>query len=208
MAGFRPALRVDRHDVTPLLTAAADRDGRGRQRVRFGARWVNPVQIVRWQIISAAAEPAQYQNALGGTPLSPTTLDPNDLTSFDRSSTRRTTSYPRPPRSLPSTRSTSSSRSPSIAAQTARPSCQPSPSTTPRTRLGRRTSTQPPDQGPQRIRSVRARLVTRTAQADRTVNCRVTEPAARRPFLYRYCMNSTPSCATTTASCAGRARAR
>ena len=44
--------------------------------------------------------------------------------------------------------------------------------------------------GPQRIRSARARLVTRTAQADRTANMPVTnltsEPQA---FMYRYCIN-------------------
>ena len=50
--------------------------------------------------------------------------------------------------------------------------------------------------GPQRIRSARVRVVTRTAQADRTVNVPVTNYGAQT-FLYRYCVNSTPSCATS-----------
>jgi hypothetical protein len=49
---------------------------------------------------------------------------------------------------------------------------------------------------PQRIRSVRARLVTRTATADRTLNI-----AAGAPFLYRYCLN-TGGCPTTSAAAA------
>jgi type II secretory pathway pseudopilin PulG len=50
--------------------------------------------------------------------------------------------------------------------------------------------------GPQRIRSVRARLVTRAAQADRTVNVPLTNYGTQT-FLYRYCVNSVPSCATS-----------
>jgi hypothetical protein len=50
--------------------------------------------------------------------------------------------------------------------------------------------------GPQRIRSVRARLVTRTALADRTVNVPLTNYGSQT-FLYRYCINSVPSCATS-----------
>lgn len=52
-----------------------------------------------------------------------------------------------------------------------------------------------PDVGPQRIRSVRARIVTRTAQADRTVNVAVTNYATQE-FIYRYCINATPACTT------------
>jgi hypothetical protein len=49
---------------------------------------------------------------------------------------------------------------------------------------------------PQRIRSVRARLVTRTATADRTLNIATTAP-----FLYRYCLN-TGGCPSTSAAAA------
>jgi len=52
-----------------------------------------------------------------------------------------------------------------------------------------------PNQGPQRIRSARVRLVTRAAQADRTVNVPVTNFGTQE-FMYRYCVNSVPSCAT------------
>jgi type II secretory pathway pseudopilin PulG len=51
------------------------------------------------------------------------------------------------------------------------------------------------NQGPQRIRSARVRLVTRAAQADRTVNVPVTNFGSQE-FMYRYCINSLPSCAT------------
>jgi hypothetical protein len=53
----------------------------------------------------------------------------------------------------------------------------------------------PPNIGPQRIRSVRARVVTRAATADRTVNVLLTN-FGKQEFLYRYCVNATPSCST------------
>jgi prepilin-type N-terminal cleavage/methylation domain-containing protein len=53
----------------------------------------------------------------------------------------------------------------------------------------------PPNVGPQRIRSVRVRLATRAAQPDRTVNVLLAN-YGQQAFIYRYCVNSTPSCAT------------
>jgi Tfp pilus assembly protein PilW len=54
------------------------------------------------------------------------------------------------------------------------------------------------NQGPQRIRSARVRLVTRAAQPDRTVTVALPSPAAlATDFMYRYCVNSSPSCATS-----------
>jgi type II secretory pathway component PulJ len=47
--------------------------------------------------------------------------------------------------------------------------------------------TPPANVGPQRIRSVRVRVVTRAAQADRTVNVPVTN-FGQQQFLYRYCI--------------------
>ena len=52
-----------------------------------------------------------------------------------------------------------------------------------------------PFSGPQRIRSARVRLVTRAAQADRTVNVPVSNFGVQE-FMYRYCVNAVPSCAT------------
>jgi type II secretory pathway pseudopilin PulG len=55
-----------------------------------------------------------------------------------------------------------------------------------------------PFSGPQRIRSARVRLVTRAAQPDRTVSVAVPSPAGlATDFMYRYCVNSSPSCATS-----------
>jgi hypothetical protein len=45
-----------------------------------------------------------------------------------------------------------------------------------------------PNKGPQRIRAVRVRLATRTAQPDRTLNVPVTQNNTNEEFLYRYCM--------------------
>ncbi len=54
-----------------------------------------------------------------------------------------------------------------------------------------------PNVGPQRIRSARVRLVTRAAQADRTVSVALPSPAGiATDFMYRYCINTSPSCAT------------
>jgi hypothetical protein len=47
--------------------------------------------------------------------------------------------------------------------------------------------TPPPNVGPQRIRSARVRVVTRAAQADRTVNVPVTN-FGQQEFVYRYCV--------------------
>ena len=52
-----------------------------------------------------------------------------------------------------------------------------------------------PNRGPERIRSARVRLVTRAAQADRTVNVPVSNFGVQE-FMYRYCVNAVPSCAT------------
>jgi hypothetical protein len=52
-----------------------------------------------------------------------------------------------------------------------------------------------PNQGPERIRSARVRLVTRAAQPDRTVNVPVTNFGTQQ-FMYRYCVNALPSCST------------
>jgi type II secretory pathway pseudopilin PulG len=54
----------------------------------------------------------------------------------------------------------------------------------------------PANPDPQRIRSVRFRLVTRTATADRSLNI-----APTAPFVYRYCLNS-GGCPTTSAAAA------
>jgi len=54
----------------------------------------------------------------------------------------------------------------------------------------------PANPDPQRIRSVRARLVTRTATADRSLNI-----ATAAPFLYRYCLASA-GCPSTSAAAA------
>jgi hypothetical protein len=52
-----------------------------------------------------------------------------------------------------------------------------------------------PGVGPQRIRSARVRVATRAAQPDRTADVTVNNYGVQE-FLYRYCVNAIPSCAT------------
>jgi hypothetical protein len=59
-----------------------------------------------------------------------------------------------------------------------------------------KVSAPPPNIGPHRIRSVRARVATRAALPDRTVNVPLVN-YSQQAFLYRYCVNSSPSCATS-----------
>jgi hypothetical protein len=68
--------------------------------------------------------------------------------------------------------------------------------------------TAPPvaNQGSQRIRSVRVRLVTRAAEPDRTLN--VPVPNATPPFTYRYCVLTGGCDPVNTAGILQYARAR
>jgi type II secretory pathway pseudopilin PulG len=166
---------------------------------------VNPVQIVRWEIVGNR-QPAQDVAALNGTPASATTADTNKydlMRSFvdaktdavipetseivaeyavdldfafsvetgDVTGTNPTvTTY-----AFGDPNNQKVANDISAVAPTAGPI--------------------PPD--PQRIRSVRVRLVTRSALADRSVPI-----AANAPFLYRYCLTA-GGCPNTPAAAAG-----
>ncbi len=174
-----------------------------------GKVYVNPVQIVRWEIIASNnggagdKEPGQDLAGLGGLPIEAGVTDPNkyDLVrsyidavtglvipasteviaeyavdldfSFSVDTGDTTGTNP-----TITTYDFGDANNQKVAAQVKINT--PGPTV--------------PD--PQRIRSVRARLVTRTALADRSLSI-----DAGAPFLYRYCLNSA-GCPQTAAAAA------
>jgi prepilin-type N-terminal cleavage/methylation domain-containing protein len=167
---------------------------------------LNPVQIVRWEITSATLEQTnqpQYATGLDQPPLSYGTGQV-DTTKYDLMRTYvDATGTPVPQTSeivaeyavdlklaFSVEKTTAGSQNPSIQTlafdDASNLTWAPDVSkVTPPT----------PNVGPQRIRSVRARIVTRTAQADRTVNVPVANYGTQQ-FIYRYCINPTPACTT------------
>jgi prepilin-type N-terminal cleavage/methylation domain-containing protein len=73
--GGQPFVAVDINPPGVILTPQLTGGLGGVSPTTGGQAHVNPVQIVRWEIINASEEPTQYQ-ALGGRPLSPSALDP------------------------------------------------------------------------------------------------------------------------------------
>jgi type II secretory pathway pseudopilin PulG len=199
-----PYVDIDSVD-TPLQTASSTQTVSSLQGTAAGKAWINPVQIVRWEITQAGAkgdpEPAQYVNALDNQALSPGTADPNkydlmrsyvDATGALVPQTSEIVAEYAVDLDFAFTVDSGTSQAPvlqtfafddatSSAAWAYDVSGQPVSSI-----------------GPQRIRSIRVRLVTRTAQPDRTANVPVTSPGTtgvNESFLYRYCV--VPSCATS-----------
>ena len=174
---------------------------------------VNPVQLVRWEITSSTNEgihTAQYAAGLGNTPTSYVggvggTIDPNkyDLvrTYLDASdayvyeTSEVVAEYAVDLKMAFSVDTTTlGDQFPAIttlAFSDATNATTWAPVVSP-------LSVPVANQGPQRIRSARVRLVTRAAQPDRTVTVGVPSPAGlATDFMYRYCVNSSPSCATS-----------
>jgi prepilin-type N-terminal cleavage/methylation domain-containing protein len=153
---------------------------------------VNPVQIVRWQLLQATAEPAQYA-PLGGQPLVPNVVDP---TKYDlvRSYVDAATGNP-----IAATTEVVAEYAVDLKFAFAvdagtsglLPNMQIFPFGNPNNPLwapnilGNPALLGQPD--PARIRSVRVRLVTRAAEPDRTLNVAVPNPNGQ-PFMYRYCV--------------------
>lgn len=161
-----------------------------------GRCWVNPVQIVRWEITGPGgtdAEPAQYVNALDNLALQPGTQDP---AKYDLM------------RTFVDAKGALVPQTSEIVAEYAvdldfaftvdngidnqHPSLQTYGYDDPQSALWAKdvSQTAAPNVGPERIRAVRVRLVTRTAQPDRTANVAFTNLPATQEFLYRYCVVS------------------
>jgi prepilin-type N-terminal cleavage/methylation domain-containing protein len=173
-----------------------------------GRAWVNPVSVVRWQIIDAAHEPAQYGSALGRQSVAGD--GGVDSTKYDLirsyvdatgavvdATTEVLAEYAVDLKfafSVESGTSLSPAQTSFVFDDTANQNRADNVLTTPATQ-------------PQHIRSVRVRVATRTAQADRTLNIPVNNSnTAAGTFLYRYCV--LPPCTPPGDSTLRWARAR
>jgi prepilin-type N-terminal cleavage/methylation domain-containing protein len=194
-------LMVDTSKTTIMTSRAAGTNG-GVSGFAAGVAWVNPVQIVQWEVTMPAGtptdpEPAQDESILAGTSLTPSTPDP---AKFDlmRSYVDAVTGKIIPDTSeivaeyavdfdfafsvdlstnnlLPNV-VTYGFEDPTDNDIWAYPDVQ--------------TQGVAAVQGPQRIRAVRARVVTRTAQPDRNVNIAVANYGSQE-FMYRYQIDAT-----------------
>ncbi len=191
-ANLQPYVDID--PATPILTALQTQTVGGISGFSSGRASVNPVQIVRWEIMPASAEPTQYvASPLGTQPLQPTLQDPLKY-DLIRSFVDAKTGNPVPEtRELIAEYAVDLSFAFSVETGT---NLQPNIVNVPFDDPSNATWAQdvsvqplPTVKDPQRIRSVRARLVTRTAQGDRLLNVAVPNPTG--PFMYRYCLLTT-----------------
>jgi Tfp pilus assembly protein PilW len=191
-SGF-PYVMVDAN-ATPIQTANATGTVSALSGYAAGRAWINPVQVVRWEITAANAttdpEPQQYVLASeandGG-------IDPNkyDLvrTVLDDTLSATSVSEVVAEYAVDLKFAFDVDTSPSVL-----PGTQPSPTLTvyafgsaSNASVAAPVSAQPAGGTPQRIRSIRVRLATRAAQPDRTSSIAVA-PAYGDTYTYRYCV--------------------
>jgi prepilin-type N-terminal cleavage/methylation domain-containing protein len=192
IGGGTPYIDID--PATPILMAKQTGTVGGLNGYGSGAL-VNPVQIVHWELVAATAEPAQYggTSPLAGQPLAPTTPDPTkyDLVRWfvDAASGQPIAS------TIEVVAEYVVDFEVSFSVDTGVNGLQPNIVTfafddtvNPPKWAPNLVAAPPPfGVGPERIRSVRVRLATRTSEADRTLD--VTVPnQANEPFMYRYCI--------------------
>lgn len=202
----QPYLWIDSTD-TKILAASDTQGVGGVAGFAAGKAWVNPVQRVRWEITSTANEATttqQFTNGLGSIGQAGQ-IDPNkyDLVrsyvdvygatiapsteviaeyavdlkfAFTVDQTLVGANAPSMV-SFPFDDGNSPTWAPDVSKLSAPPASPPS------------------NVGPQRIRSVRARLAVRTAMPDRTVNIGVPNQYGNEAYMYRYCINA--PCATS-----------
>jgi prepilin-type N-terminal cleavage/methylation domain-containing protein len=190
---LQPYVLVD--PGTPVLTAQQTVGVSSLTGFAAGDIWVNPVQIVRWEIVAATTEPVQYTSSpMGGTPFAPTTIDPNkyDLVrSYVDAKTGKVI-----PQTTEVIAEYAADFDIAFSVDNGPNALQPNLVTyafgdaqNPTWAVSVPLQAIPAVAGPARIRSVRARVVTRTAQADRTLN--VAVPGVAGPYIYRYCLLTT-----------------
>jgi len=204
VAGAQPYLWINTQE-TSIVTSAGKTHSVGVGGVSgyaAGVAWVNPVQMVQWEITAptgtpADPEPPQDQSILAGTPLAPTTADP---TKFDlmRSYLDGVTGNPIPDTSeivaeyavdlafAFSVDTSVNNLLPNVVTYGFEDPTDNDKWAFPDVQTGGVAATT----GPQRIRSVRARVVTRTSQTDRSVNIPVTNYGTQE-FMYRYQIDAT-----------------
>jgi hypothetical protein len=187
--GTQPFILID---PSTLVQLAANTGTVGGLAGYGSGSLVNAVQIVRWQIMPATNEPTQYQNSpLSGLPLAPGAPDP---TKYDlvRSYVDAGTGNV-----VPGTTEVVAEYAVDLdfafsvdnGLNNLTPVIQTFPFDSPLNAPWAQNIVVPPpvpNLGPERIRSVRVRLVTRSAEPDRTLN--VLVPNATPPFTYRYCV--------------------
>lgn len=192
----QPYVEIDTTS-TPIQYAANTGTQGGAQGLCVGCS-LNPVQIVRWEITTTAQEQAntpQYAKALDNTPTSYPSpqLDANkydlmrtyvDATGAPVYSTSELVAEYAVDLKLAFSVDTTTlgDQQPTIATLAFDDPANGNWAYDVATKIPA-----PPNVGPQRIRSARVRLVTRAAQADRTVNVPLTN-FSKQQFLYRYCI--------------------
>jgi type II secretory pathway pseudopilin PulG len=202
-AGFvGPTPYVDIDPSTPILTPQQTQTEGGLS--ALGGGFVNPVQIVRWEIDSATTEAQnlpQYATALDNQSTAYGTIDPNkydlvrvymDAADQPVWSTAEIVAEYAVDLDFAFSVDQGTSAQPRIVAfgfddpNNALWATDVSAQTAP-----------PYVPGPQRIREVRVRVATRTQLPDRTAN--VPAPligGTASQYLLRYCVNTNPSCST------------
>jgi prepilin-type N-terminal cleavage/methylation domain-containing protein len=199
MQNAQPYVMIDTQNTTIVTSKAAGTNG-GVSGFAAGVAWVNPVQVVQWEITTAAGTPADPEppqdQVLAGTPITPGTADP---TKFDLMRTY----YDAFGKAATDTSEIVAEYAVDLAfaftVDTSTISTLPN--------VVSYGFEDPADNdkwayqdvqtqgvawttGPQRIRAVRARIATRTSQTDRAVNIPVTNYGAQA-FMYRYQIDAT-----------------
>jgi len=178
--------------VAQLLTPQGTGNVGGVTPIPAGRAWINPVQLVHWEITSAVTEPAQYTKALARQSLV-AVPDPNKY-DLVRSYVDAAGAV------IPETsevvaeyavdlKFAFSVDNSLVGARPPQPSMLTFAFDDPANQAWADDvyKVQGAANMPQRIRIVRARVATRTAQPDRAVNVPVANYAPQA-FMYRYCM--------------------
>jgi prepilin-type N-terminal cleavage/methylation domain-containing protein len=198
-AGTQPYVEIDATS-TPIQTAQQTKTNGGVSGYASGRALVNPVQIVHWEIASATQEGAAEQAALDNVSTQFGAVDPNKydlvrsyvdaLGNVVPQSSEIVAEYAVDLGFAFSVDQGTSATSPAIVTYAFGDN---------KNSLWSQDVTHqtvPYTPGPQRIRAVRTRLVTRTQLPDRAANVPVTPAWTNDPYLYRYCVNPNPSCLT------------
>ncbi|HEY4014372.1 MAG TPA: prepilin-type N-terminal cleavage/methylation domain-containing protein [Polyangiaceae bacterium] len=182
---------------TPVRTSQVTKTMGGVSSMPGGRAWVNPVQIVRWELIDVADEPAQYAT-LGRQALVAGVADPQK---YDLVRTYVNAQGNRIDATMEVIAEYAVDLNFAFSIDKGTQSA-PVMATYPFDDLNDNAAAAADvstvaTTHPQQIRTVRARLVTRAAQADRTLNIPVTNypvGSVTQAFMYRYCL--TAPCAT------------
>ncbi len=209
----QPFLWIDSAD-TAILTASQTAGQGGVSGFAAGKAWVNPVQLVRWEITSTANE-VIYQPQLAaalGNVVQTGEVDPNKYDLMRSYINAKDGTVIPQTSEIVAEYAVDLDFAFTVDSSLLGPT-KPNLVTFPfddtatnggatwapdLSKIATITATPPVNMGPQRIRSVRARLVTRTALPDRTVNVSVPNQYGTEEYLYRYCVGlpgqAAPNC--------------